>query len=648
MSGFEGLAFFKIQLFDLTSGTPVLIGVDVSSPNQAFTFTDSTGRFKIQVKAGYFKADGTTDGVKILGIQATDAAGAIGPMATFTFTLDTTPFVHTTGPTAPHFDANNPLPSNRGGSDSGLAIPVPGAFGTFTDRLTNVTRPVVDGVVDQAAPVTVQLIDKATMQTIGSGQTDASGNFSIQVVAGFFKSDGSTDGAHTIEVLAVHVPRNSNVVELPFTLDTTAPATAPAPSLLPASDSGFSNTDHITNVTQPSFSGTAEASAQVLLFANGNLAGNDLVNAQGNYVVTVSTPLAAGVYDMTVQIVDFAGNASAMSTAMAPRLQIRTNPPSTPSLKLDPGYATPGQPNVTASVPSQYDGTTDPNTQVTIFDNGVQIDSFAEGNTANFTRLLNLTDGQHLLTVTATDVAGNTATFAPPNPDGRFGLEITVNRDALSPSYKFVREIYNDALGRPGSLAEWNNWVPLLQQPNGRFLIANGINRSPEARDFLVKGWYLTYLGRPALNNEEAGWVNALLNGATEEQVLAGMLSVPEYFNHAPAIPGVGGGAPSNTTFVKALYVQILGRQGSDADVAAWVNAIPALGRGGVAFRFLTSLEYRRDVVLSYYQNLLRRPTLPSQQEVDSWAMSSLDITSIRVAFEASQEFYFRVTGFQP
>ncbi|HEV3081085.1 MAG TPA: hypothetical protein VGY66_14995, partial [Gemmataceae bacterium] len=57
-------------------------------------------------------------------------------------------------------------------------------------------------------------------------------------------------------------------------------------------------------------------------------------------------------------------------------------------------------PNTTAAIPSQYDGTSDPNTSVVIFDNGVQIDSFAEGANSSFIRQLNLSDGQHLLTVT--------------------------------------------------------------------------------------------------------------------------------------------------------------------------------------------------------------------------------------------------------
>jgi len=636
----------KIQLYDLTSGTPVLIGVDPNNSNNNFVLTDSTGRFKIEVAAGYFKADGSTDGVKTLGIQPTDAAGVVGNMFKFTFTLDTTPVVHSTGPTAPHFDPTKPLGANQGGSDSGLTVPVTGAFGTFTDDLTNVTQPFVDGAVSQAAPVTVELLDKANGNVIGSGQTDANGNYSVQVNAGVYKIDGTTDGPHVIQVIAMNKSKTSNLVELPWKLDTVAPATPLPPSLTLSSNSGSDKTQNITNDTTPTFSGSGEANAQVQLFANGILVGNDIVNNVGNYTVTATTPLSDGVYDVTVRIVDFAGNASPMSAALSPKLIIRTKAPSVPTLQLDPNFATAGKPNTTAAIPSQYDGTSDPKTGVVIFDNGVQIDSFPEGPAASFVRQLNLSDGQHLLTVTATDSAGNTSTFAPANQDGRFGLEITVNEDALDPSRKFIREIYNDALGRPGSLAEWNGWLPTLGQANGRFLVANAINRSLEARDFTVSQWYSTYLGRQPLNGEERGWANLMFtNHQTEEQTLAQILGTQEYFNHAAAVIGQ---PASNTTFVMALFKQVLNRTGSPAEVNGWVGQIPTIGRSGVAQDFLTSLEYREDVVRSYYITLLRRPTLPSIQEIDSWAKSSLDITSIRVGFESSVEFYFRVTGFMP
>jgi subtilisin-like proprotein convertase family protein len=156
------------------------------------------------------------------------------------------------GPTL-HLDASLPAP---GGSDSGSSN---------TDRYTNVTDPYIDGLSEQTAfgnVVTINLYDltnPANPVLIGSGQTDGSGNFSVQVKPGYFKSDGSTDGLKTIGVQGVDQAGTAgNMATFQFTLDTTAPNTQylpplAAPVLEAASDSGLSNSDRITNVTSPFF-----------------------------------------------------------------------------------------------------------------------------------------------------------------------------------------------------------------------------------------------------------------------------------------------------------------------------------------------------------------------------------------------------------
>jgi subtilisin-like proprotein convertase family protein len=653
----------KIELFDVTNGlaNPINIGVGVDANGNIITdssgnavpyaFTDSTGRFRIEVGPGYFKADGSTDGPKVLAVRATDAAGTVGPLMLFNFTLNTTPIIIAS---SIHLDANAPLPANQGGSDSGLALPTPGAFNTFLDSFTNVTQPIIDGTVNQAAPTTVNIYDAtnpSNLILIGSGMTDANGNFSIQVNAGIYKSDGSTDGIKTLQLVAPHIPTPSTTVVFKFELETTPPATPPAPQLTPSSDSGTSNSDHITNVTTPTFFGTGEPNAQVQLYANNVLVGTDLVDSLGNYTVQVTSPLAAGTYDITIRLSDLAGNLSGFSAAMAPQLQIVTGKGGgggglpgeilvAPTLQVDPAFITGNLANnITAANPIRILGTTDANTTNQVFDNGVLIDTFAQGSGTSYSRMETLNLGSNTLTVTAIDIAGNTITSAP--------LTVIVDPSALDPDHKFIRQLYFNALGRTGTLAEWNLWTPLLAQPNGRALVVNGIERSGEARDHLVKGWYQSFLGRQALNGEETPWVNAFLAGATEEQVLSGILGSGEYFNRTPAITNTIGG-PSNTTFIQALYIQLLNRSPSPGEINIWASQIPTIGNQGVAFAILSSLEYREDVVRGYYVNLLLRPTAPAQSEVDGWAMSPLDITSIRVGFETSQEFYFRVTGFLP
>jgi hypothetical protein len=137
-----------------------------------------------------------------------------------------------------------------------------------------------------------------------------------------------------------------------------------------------------------------------------------------------------------------------------------------------------------------------------------------------------------------------------------------------------------------------------------------------------------------------------MVNGLRPEQVLSLILGSQEYFNHAASVPGVGG-APSNATFVTALYAQILNRLPAPPEVDYWVGQI-GRGRATVALAFLLSPEYRTTVVLADYSTVLRRPASPTAAEVAGWVNSGVDITTIRIGFEASVEFYFRITGFMP
>jgi subtilisin-like proprotein convertase family protein len=638
-----------IRLYDLTNGTvnPPEVGFDSASGNP-FVTTDENGRFFIQVIPGYFKSDGSTDGAKLFGFQATDADGAIGPMETFSWTLNTTPFVVDIpgDPRDAHLDASNPLPPAQGGSDSGQS---------FTDKITNVAQPIIDGVVEQAAPLQVQLLENG--QVIGSGMTDANGNFSIQVNPGVYGPGGMfPDGLQTIDIVAPHIPTNSNTAVFTFTVVTVPPPVPPAPTLVPSSQTGFGNAGNITNQPQPTFSGTGQVSpfgpTLVLLYANGQLVGTDTLNGLGQYDVTVGpSSLVDGVYNMTVQLEDVAGNFSPMSNPMQPALIVNTKPPTTPTIFLDPGYNTGpagAVPPETAAVPQQFDGTSDPNTQVQILDSGVVIDTFNMGSARTFSRLENLSDGDHLLTVTAENNAGNTATFAPPQPDGKFGYEIIVNPTALDKDLLFVRALYYQDLGRQGSLPEWQSWLPVLAQNNGRFIVTNAIERSAEAQHHMIIGWYQTYLGRGLGLGEDQGWVNMLLAGATQEQVLADILGSAEYFNHAPNIPGVGGGPATNTTFVKALYLQLLNRQPGSQELANWLTILPQVGNAGVAAAILGSAEYRGNAVVGYYLNVLKRPQPPSPGEINSWVVSGIDLTTMLIDFESTVEYFFRVTGFLP
>lgn len=109
-----------------------------------------------------------------------------------------------------------------------------------------------------------------------------------------------------------------------------------APDLATTSDSGASNTDNITNVNTPTFTGTAPAGSTVALFAGSTPVGATTADASGNYSVA-SSALADGTYSFTVK----ASLASASSTSSGMNVTIDTVAPtgSTPSFRYETGQS---------------------------------------------------------------------------------------------------------------------------------------------------------------------------------------------------------------------------------------------------------------------------------------------------------------------
>lgn len=225
--------------------------------------------------------------------------------------------------------------------------------------------------------------------------------------------------------------------------------------------------------------------------------------------------------------------------------------------------------------------------------------------------------------------------------------------------YRYVESLYQVFLkAQPSSVspAALNTWANQLTT-QGRTAVVQGIVRSPEAASKLVEDMYLKLLGRPANGSEHAGWVNMLVRGYREEQVMAGVLSSPEFAVRAASLAGAPGAADEN--YVRALYALLLGRTASNLEVTHWVNNLPKLGRHGVAMSFTGSVEFRTRAIVTLYAgpggwpsssysgmvpNLLNRPKQPSEQEVALWMNSGLDLLSLKVAFASSQEFYIKRT----
>ena len=104
-----------------------------------------------------------------------------------------------------------------------------------------------------------------------------------------------------------------------FTITVTDDLAPPAPStpdLASASDSGFSNTDNITQDTTPTLNGTAEAGSTVRLYdTDGTTLLGSTTATGGNWSITTSV-IAQGAHTLTATATDAANNTSVASAGL--------------------------------------------------------------------------------------------------------------------------------------------------------------------------------------------------------------------------------------------------------------------------------------------------------------------------------------------
>ena len=119
-------------------------------------------------------------------------------------------------------------------------------------------------------------------------------------------------------------------------LDTVAPIVT-SPQLLPSSDSGMSLSDQVTNIMQPAFAGTSGPNEKIRIFANGFLVGEGQAGTDGRWEITIE-PLAEGIYDITNDATDLAGNFG--ESGIVNRIEIDKTAPNQPFLDLTSGSDT--------------------------------------------------------------------------------------------------------------------------------------------------------------------------------------------------------------------------------------------------------------------------------------------------------------------
>lgn len=429
----------------LTFSGTAEIGSDVSlfdgSTLLGTVRTNAQGAYSLTIATALAEGSHRIDAV------ATDAAGNKSPVASLPIVIDRT------GPVAPAF-------SLGAGSDTGRFD---------NDRVTSLTSLLFTGTSEPGATIEIfsgatrlSLIDLATGLASTSVIAAADGSWSARNATAF------TGSALSLSARATDATGNlGSSTTLAVTIDRTAPA-APVMRLDPTSDTGLSQTDRLTADPTPTVGGTAEANALVIVLKNGTEVARGVADASGAWSATLSTPLPAGVNTLTATATDLAGNVSAASAALT--LQIDTQAPSAPTIRLDPGSDTgvSAADNTTADTTPTFNGTAEANARIEIREGNVLV-ATAQANASGVWTLTApaLSEGRHTLTARAIDAAGNVSA----------GSVLSLLVDRTAPVAPGIDLAAGSDSGRSNADNLTNARVALLQgvtEPNATLTIRSG------------------------------------------------------------------------------------------------------------------------------------------------------------------------------
>lgn len=322
----------------------------------------------------------STDGVyQTSTVVAVVASGVTSSATLKSFTLNTA------GPSAPPADVD-------ASSDSGASS---------TDDVTNDTTPLITGSGNNGDVITLMA---ATGVVLGV-TTVVNGAWSIPITTGL------AEGVHQLQVTATNALGNTSVATvLPVTIDTTTP-TVPTIDLISSSDSGNSDTDNLTNDTAPVVGGTGDPGSTIAIYEGSTQVGTAIVDSSGHWTATLSLT-NEGLHSLTAIAIDAAGNVSTASAALPVVIDV-TAPFAPASMLLSaPSDSGVQGDNLTNDTTPTLTGTAEAGSTIIIKNSAGNVVATAVADSSgNWTATTSaLPSGQNVLSVTATDAAGNVST----------------------------------------------------------------------------------------------------------------------------------------------------------------------------------------------------------------------------------------------
>ncbi|MDC0403799.1 Ig-like domain-containing protein [Porticoccaceae bacterium] len=355
--------------------TPMLSGSDAEPGATVEIRLDGTLQTTVTADSSgawsYTPSSPLSDGDYSYTLKQTDiagnASGEPGDAGTVSFTVDTVP------------PALGPVLLDSGSNSASSA-----------DLVTNDNTPTFIGTAEPNAQITVF----AGTTTLGTTSADGSGNW-------LFTSSTITDAAYSITAIANDAAGNSSAPSSAIAVTIDTQVAVPLASL---------DEESPTNNPTPQLTGSsAEPQATIAISVDGSEVGTTLADANGDWSYTFNPALVEGSRAITLKQTDIAGNISTDSPTTT--LLVDTTPPAKPVVDgLDSGSAT-GlvSSNITALSAPTVTGTAEANATVTLSLDGVEIAEVIADSSGNWHYAFSeeLSDGDYLITVVATDAAGN-------------------------------------------------------------------------------------------------------------------------------------------------------------------------------------------------------------------------------------------------
>ncbi|EDW8289296.1 Ig-like domain repeat protein [Salmonella enterica subsp. enterica serovar Typhimurium var. 5-] len=256
------------------------------------------------------------------------------------------------------------------------------------------------GTADRFATVNI-LIDG---KTIGVTTADADGNWNFDI------SRNLSDNVYKITVESIDPLGRTSSVDYQLTIDSFTPI--PTVMLHDSADSGVKG-DMITKINTPLFTGMAEANAKVSIYVDGVLSGEAIAGDDGVWNFQFTTALSDGSHDVTVKVEDIAGNTASSS---AYNFQIVTQTQK-PTIELVNDTGVDNTDHIINEKNPALTGTAAPYSTVKLYIDGALIAEVRTNKDGRWEYTLKadqgLVDGDHRITASVEDIAGNIAYSDP-------------------------------------------------------------------------------------------------------------------------------------------------------------------------------------------------------------------------------------------